>query len=263
MRKLLVVGLGAVCLLLEVPTVSAHLELTNPPARYARNQQKNPPCGMADGPRGDNLTVYEPGETIEVVWEEFVNHPGHFRIAFDEDGSDDFVDPPCMENCESRTNPTMPVFEYYSNSNVLLDNIEDNPSGGIYRATVTLPNVQCENCTLQVIQVMYDKRPISYPGNDLYYQCANIALRGEVMQDAMPMEDAAVDAAAEDASVPDGSVPDGEATTPDARVPPEASTGGDDDVSGGCAVTPGPATFPLGAVAIAFWLGVLSRRRRS
>lgn len=41
---------------------------------------------------------------------------------------------------------------------------------------VSLPDVECEHCTLQVIQVMYDKKPISVGGNDIYYHCADIAL---------------------------------------------------------------------------------------
>src|SRR5690606_6077325 len=40
----------------------------------------------------------------------------------------------------------------------------------------TLPDIECESCTLQVVQVMYDKKPYG-DGNDLYYQCADIALR--------------------------------------------------------------------------------------
>jgi hypothetical protein len=42
---------------------------------------------------------------------------------------------------------------------------------------VTLPDLVCDNCTLQVIQVMYDKPPYTTPGNDIYYQCADLVLR--------------------------------------------------------------------------------------
>ena len=43
---------------------------------------------------------------------------------------------------------------------------------------VTLPDVECERCTLQLIQVMTDKAPYG-DGNDLYYQCADLALRAD------------------------------------------------------------------------------------
>ncbi|MFA9472798.1 MAG: hypothetical protein ACERNK_19695, partial [Deltaproteobacteria bacterium] len=63
-----------------------------------------------------------------------------------------------------------------------------------YMATVTLPNVTCDNCTLQVIQVMYDKPPYTTPGNDIYYQCADLVLReGAAPPDADAGTDAGTD----------------------------------------------------------------------
>ena len=150
---------------------SAHLALEAPVSRYGANALKQPPCGMADGGRTANVSTFRAGETISVVWDEYIDHPGHFRIAFDPDGDDDFVDPICLSGCETRN----PVVEMYSNDAVLLDDIED-ASGGSYSVTVTLPNMTCSNCTLQVIQVMYDKPPYTIPGNEMYYQCADLVL---------------------------------------------------------------------------------------
>jgi len=143
----------------------AHLGLSSPASRYGPDTLKTGPCGVSGGERTGNVTYYEPGEIIEVSWDEYVDHPGHYRIAFDEDGDDDFVDPAAM-------------MELYSNDAVLLDGIDDKgPGERDYLATVTLPNVTCDNCTLQVIQVMYDKPPYTTPGNDIYYQCADLVLR--------------------------------------------------------------------------------------
>jgi hypothetical protein len=70
------------------------------------------------------------------------------------------------------------MMEDYSNHTVLLDLILDKGAGERnYVETVTLPNLTCDNCTLQVIQVMYDKEPYETPGNDIYYQCADLVLR--------------------------------------------------------------------------------------
>jgi hypothetical protein len=143
----------------------AHLGLSSPVSRYGPDTLKTGPCGVSGGERTANVTYYEPGEMIEVSWDEYVDHPGHYRIAFDEDGDDDFVDPATM-------------MELYSNEKVLLDGIDDKgPGERDYVATVTLPDVTCDNCTLQVIQVMYDKPPYTTPGNDIYYQCADLVLR--------------------------------------------------------------------------------------
>jgi hypothetical protein len=151
----------------------AHLGLESPSSRYGPNVLKEGPCGVPGGQRSNNVTVLEPGASIEVVWDEYVDHPGHFRIAFDADGDDDFVDPPCLSGCNTRN----PEIELYSNETVLLDGIADTPRGGEGSAMVTLPDVECERCTLQVIQVMYDKPPYVIPGNDIYYQCADVVLR--------------------------------------------------------------------------------------
>ena len=93
-------------------------------------------------------------------------------------GSDDFVDPATM-------------MDLYSNEAVLLDGIPDQSRDNRnYLATVTLPDIECDNCTLQVIQVMYDKPPYITPGNDIYYQCADLVLRaGAGPPDADPGTD--------------------------------------------------------------------------
>jgi hypothetical protein len=144
-----VLGLAVALALVALSPVEAHahLGLNSPTSRYGPDVLKTGPCGTAGGVRTDRVTYYEPGETIEVRWDEYVDHPGHYRIAFDDDGDDDFVDPATM-------------MEFYSNDTVLLDEITDKDGGqGDYVATVTLPDVICDNCTLQVIQVMYDKPP--------------------------------------------------------------------------------------------------------
>jgi hypothetical protein len=128
-----------------------------------------------------NVTVLEPGASLTVTWDEYVDHPGHFRISFDADGDDDFVDPPCLSGCNTRN----PAIELYSNDTVLLDGIADT-IGGQSSASVTLPDVECERCTLQVIQVMYDKPPYVSPGNDIYYQCADLVLRRSVAPTPTP-----------------------------------------------------------------------------
>jgi len=140
----------------------AHIELSSPPNRYG-DEQKTGPCGRADGERSTNVTTYEPGATISVSWDETVNHPSHYRISFDDDGDDGFVDPAEM-------------MEFYSNEAVLIDEIPDSDTRQ-YEVAVTLPEIECENCTLQLIQVMYDKPPYTIPGNDIYYNCADLVLK--------------------------------------------------------------------------------------
>jgi hypothetical protein len=144
----------SVSLLLLTGTAHAHIEMHNPTPRSTA--QKTGPCGESGSTRSNNVTTYAPGATITVEWTETVDHPGHFRIAFDDDGSDAFVNP-------NNPNDNFP--------STLADQIADK-AGGRYTQQVTLPTTPCTNCTLQLIQVM----TTSIPYNSFYYQCADIVI---------------------------------------------------------------------------------------
>jgi hypothetical protein len=163
--------IGALAAALAAPA-AAHLALTAPPSRYGSDVLKEGPCGVSGGGRSTNVTELPSGSAVTVMFDEYVDHPGHFRIAFDADGDDDFADPVCLSGCATRH----PEFQLYGDPGILLDGIADT-AGGESQVSVTLPDVECDRCTLQVIQVMTDKPPYTSPGNDIYYQCADLVLR--------------------------------------------------------------------------------------
>ena len=199
---------------------------------------------MVGGVRSNNVSTFAPGQTIEIVFDEYVNHPSHYRIAFDADGDDDFADPVCLMNCDD-PRQVDPTWAPDATGSVLMDLLPDG-AGGEHRIAVTLPNVECEQCTLQVIQVMYDKRPYTIGGDDNYYQCADLVLRA-----GGPPPDAGL-------PLPDGGILD---AGPDAGVRADVGPPGDGPaptvVSAGCrAASPGPLwSFAL------VWLVLLVRRR--
>jgi hypothetical protein len=141
-------------LLLLCGTASAHITLTSPAPRTA--EQKTGPCGASGSKRGTRVTTYAPGATITLEWDETVDHPGHYRIAFDSDGDDVFVNP---------KNPN-DNFAF-----TLKEPIADKV-GGHYTQQITLPTAPCENCTLQLMQIMTTQVPY----NSFYYQCADIKI---------------------------------------------------------------------------------------
>ena len=171
---------------------AAHLDLDSAgthKSRYGRYAIKQGPCGKTDGTRGTNVYTYKPGETITVSVDEYIPHPGYFRIAFDIDGDDDFVNPqsvdPINRECMYTPLDRCGESDFYNNETVLLDNLDPHKSSGrkTYTWQVTLPNVECDNCTLQVLQVMTDPFPIHAPydpsmtSDDLYYQCIDLVLK--------------------------------------------------------------------------------------
>ena len=175
MRKYIspiVTSLALSCL---ASTARAHIELRDPPARYEITNFdtgiKSCPCGLGSSNRTCNLAVdssdpdrstrvsrFEAGSTITLVFDEFVDHAGRFRVAFDPDGAD------------------MADF----NANVLEDVPDPAGTGGqTWEIQVTLPNMTCENCPLQLVQAMEvdvdtpiaDPAPISS-----YYSCVDLQL---------------------------------------------------------------------------------------
>ncbi len=140
-------------LLVGASGASAHVLLEEPSRRS--DEMKQGPCGRAgdeDG-RTERFTRVAPGQTITVSWTETIDHVGSFVVGFDDDGADqaDFdatilhqeADPP-------------------------------NPSGQRWQAEVTLPEVVCTNCTLQLLQIMTtDDTPAP---SQIYYQCADLVV---------------------------------------------------------------------------------------
>lgn len=141
-------------LLLLTGTASAHVTLTSPAPRTLDNKQA--PCGAAGSTRGKTVATYAPGAKITVEWDETVDHPGHYRLAFDNDGDDAFQ------------NPSTPNDHFAS---TIMEPIADK-DGGHYKQEITLPMATCTNCTLQLIQVM----TVEVPYNSFYYQCADIKI---------------------------------------------------------------------------------------
>jgi MYXO-CTERM domain-containing protein len=155
---------------------SAHVRLVYPTPRYATptatnsgNQIKDSPCGVTNDARTQDMsrvTELTAGSTITVEFAETVQHPGFFRISFDDDGQDAFVPPPLARTAIQMGATTLPV---------LKDNIPDTNSAA-YAVEIVVPNMPCENCTLQLIQVMEDAQ--TWTEDDIYFTCADIRIVG-------------------------------------------------------------------------------------
>lgn len=199
------IALLAIAIALFAPHAAlAHISLEQAGTHVSRNGDaniKDAPCGLLDDARGDNVYTYEPGETITIRLIETIPHPGYFRIAFDDDGTDDFVDPvsikpvdpnrECPFNEFDQCGTTDDAQDLYNTPAVLpnmdyLDPHVTSSFGAEWSWEVTLPEVECDNCTLQIIQVMEDTIHGGYntdrsiePGyiEDVYHTCIDIELK--------------------------------------------------------------------------------------
>lgn len=162
--------------LLFVPAIAhAHIALTDPPARHPAADLKQGPCGTGPGDSRttdpSKITEYTAGETITIYFTESIQHPSHYRVMLSSTGDEAFTDPTGYEDISLSAGD-------------LIDGVMDDPAGvgaEQHEIEVTLPNEACEECTIQLIQVMYDKEPWGPEPNppqgaDIYYQCADIVI---------------------------------------------------------------------------------------
>lgn len=224
----------------------AHIHLTNPISRTDNalgDPQKTGSCGDPAYNRAANptrTTVMPPGATITVTWAETINHPGWFRISFQPNG-DTFALPRLGTGVGNFQNANESE-EGLTDANGALVLADLIPDGTLSRQ-ITLPNMECTNCTLQFIQVMTGAPPydrLNQNQNDLYFNCADITLQAGAQpppDPPPPMDDAG--AGGDDAGV--GNNP-----------------GGVYEVTGGCSTSGSSATALFGLALLAG----LRRRRR-
>ncbi len=221
-RTLRALALGAA---LWPRVAAAHIELEEPLARYEiQNFEvgiKSCPCGLGGSNRVCNLpqdasddfrdesraSRFVAGSTITLRVNEYVGHSGRFRVAFDLEGAD------------------MADF----NDDVLLDVPDPNDGTGVRELTVTLPDVTCDRCTLQVVQAMHgdtanpvlDPAPISS-----YYACVDLVLvASEEELEGTPSEDPGEPEPVDDTSMAEPEAADPVAGEAD-EDPGEPPTGG-------------------------------------
>jgi len=225
MRKispLFVAGLGLATFM--APSARAHIELIEPAARYTISGFdtgiKSCPCGLggsnrvcnvaqdgSDPDRSPNVTRVEAGSTLTLRFEEFVDHAGRFRVAFDPEGAD------------------MADF----NQHILADIPDPSGTGGqVWEIPVTIPEETCSNCTLQLVQAMEVPTdvPISDPGPiSSYYSCVDLeivprgTLSGEGTDDGQPADEGSPD---EGQPTDEGQAPP---ETPNEQPPSDAPAG--------------------------------------
>jgi len=221
------------------PTLAAaHVRISSPTPRSS-DQLKERHCGLTAGTRA-NVQTMRPGAPLHLVWDEYVVHPGWFRISFQQNG-DIFEIPPASngpsstgasnyptENLTGMTDPT-------TGSLIIADRI----AHGTLSMDITLPNVECTNCTLQLIQMMTDGASYTIAANssNIYFACVDLVLSATaVIPDAGPTGGGG--GGGTGGTGPDGGL--GSSTT-----------------SGGCSATGGPS-----AMLVLGLLGLARRRRR-
>jgi hypothetical protein len=236
---------AALLLSLWLPRVAdAHFDLLMPPpADTATDGGKGaPPCGPTSA--SNVVTAAQGGHPISISLNETVLHPGHYRAALSINSRSELPPDP-MVVVDSGGYSISAAIESPAQFPVLADDLFDHISGTIpipFQTTLTLPNVTCDKCTLQIIEFMAQHGP--NPGGGYYYHhCADLKITADP---ALPPADLGTGGAPAGGTGGAGGQP--------------ASTGG-----GGCAIVGaracgGASGALVGLAAIA--LAYLRRRRR-
>jgi len=178
------------------PIVNAHFKLLEPASWLVEDDKGDPqklaPCGgtLADpGTATKAVTAVTGGQKLKIVVEETVFHPGHYRIALARKRNLLPADPTVkMHDTEKGPRSLSAEIAKSPRPPVLVDGLwphKEKPTGK-WETEITVPNITCDGCQLQVIEFMAE-HPGVREGGFSYHHCAALNIKPDP---AKPAEDA-------------------------------------------------------------------------
>jgi hypothetical protein len=171
-------------------SADAHFVLISPAASLVQDRlgdpQKIAPCGgvSANPGRGTPanpgvpsgaVTSVKGGTQLPLLVQETIFHPGHYRVALARTASQLPPDPAVTTaQTERGVRSQSAVIQNPPVTPVLLDGIfphTERPAQN-FEAQIPVPNINCQNCVLQVIEFMADHPGIAVDGGHSYHHCA-------------------------------------------------------------------------------------------
>src|SRR5687767_3309673 len=167
----------------------AHFVLVSPAASLVQNRlgdpQKTAPCGgVAANPGRGTLanpgvpsgavTNVKGGTSLPLLVQESIFHPGHYRVALARTVAQLPPDPAVTTATTERgVRSQSAVIQHPPVAPVLLDGIfahTERPTQN-FEGEIPIPNINCPNCVLQVIEFMAEHPGIGEGGHS-YHHCA-------------------------------------------------------------------------------------------
>ena len=181
-------ALASAVLLAGVPAVThAHFKLVEPASWIIEDERGDPqkagPCGGSNTDYGKPsyaVTQAVGGSKLHIKVMETIYHPGFYRVALAVNSPLELpVDPKATTETTDR-GPRSIAGEVMSPVQVpvLADGLFPHKAKldvATLETDVTLPNISCKRCTLQVIQFM-EQHGANNPGNYTYHHCATIQI---------------------------------------------------------------------------------------
>jgi hypothetical protein len=175
LRALLVRG-GLALVALEA--AHAHFALLQPPSALAvENGGKGaPPCG--EGPDSNVVAQVQGGHPLAIRLTEFVYHPGHYRFALSVNSRAEL--PPDPDVVEDNGASVSASIQNPVRIPVLADGVflHDAPPTDDWQTSLMLPNLNCDKCTLQIIEFMAE-HGFNVGGGFYYHHCADLKITAD------------------------------------------------------------------------------------
>ena len=190
MNKLWTMGAMALAMALTPAASQAHFRLLAPASWIEENQlgdpQKAGPCGGTNADYGKPtyaVTSVKGGTALHIKVQETVYHPGHYRVALAVNSPNELpVDPKAVTMPPDERGRVMSVSAEIGAAvaPVLADGlfVHSAKTADAFETDVTVPNINCKACTLQVIQFM-EMHPANNPGNYTYHHCAVLKITAD------------------------------------------------------------------------------------
>jgi hypothetical protein len=181
--------IGTIVLAAFPAVMKAHFKLVEPASWIVEDDRGDPQKGFPCG--GSNTDYGKPsyavsqavgGSRLHIKVQETIFHPGHYRIALAVNSPAELpVDPKATTEPNER-GPRSVSGEIMNpvQAPVLADGLFPHSAkvDAPLETDVTLPNISCKRCTLQVIQFMEQHGP-NNPGLYTYHHCATIQITAD------------------------------------------------------------------------------------
>ena len=160
---------------LSAAAAQAHFALLQPPSALStENGGKGaPPCG--EGNESRIVTSAQGGRAIAIRLTEFVFHPGHYRFALSVNSRSELPpDPGVVEDGDGIS--ISAAIQNPATAPILADGVflHSTPPNGDWQMELTLPNLNCEKCTLQISEFMAE-----HGAPFFYHHCADLKITAD------------------------------------------------------------------------------------
>jgi hypothetical protein len=187
MRNLTVL-LGACLLFALAPRGVAHFRLLEPASWLVESDlgdpQWSPPCGGTLNDPGKPtgvMTKIQGGDKLHIRIQEMAFHPGFYRAALAVNSRSELPpdpEPTTEPGPNGRPRSIAGAIHYPPSPPVLADGLFMHvaPFDKEQEADIVIPNINCEKCTLQVIEFMA-AHGFNKDGGYTYHHCADLQIR--------------------------------------------------------------------------------------